>query len=176
MTSPGDGIPDVVVPVYRAADLGVTILAAVHGRTGETLWTVSGANAGGSQGTVALANLDPSDASMEVVYVDRNRALVVLDGETTAELARFANATSATTYGNPSIHDMDGDARRRDRARRAGLRLHGIRRHLHALVTRWNASACASRARRTSGRREPGRRPTARDRVRRGRLRPRRHA
>ncbi|MCB9630957.1 MAG: VCBS repeat-containing protein [Sandaracinus sp.] len=113
----------------------------MHGRTGETLWTVSGANAGGSQGTVALANLDPSDASMEVVYVDRNRAFVVLDGETTAELARFANATSAT-YGNPSIHDMDGDGvaeivlggRVFDFTESGGT---------FTLVTRWNASACS---------------------------------
>lgn len=106
----GDGIPDVVVPAYRGSDLDVTILAAIHGRTGETLWSVSGTNAGGSQGSVALANLDPSDDSLEVVYVARDRALVVLDGETTTQLARFPSA-SPTQYGNPSVHDIDRDGR-----------------------------------------------------------------
>ena len=106
----GDGIPDVVVPVYRADELDVTILVAIHGRTGETLWTVSGTNAAGSQGSVALANLDPSDDSLEVIYLARDRALVVLDGETTTQLARFATATGAS-YGNPSVHDLDRDGR-----------------------------------------------------------------
>lgn len=104
----GDGIPDVVVPVYAGSSLTNTVLVAIHGRTGETLWTVTGTNACTSQGTPALANLDPSDDALEIVYLANDLALVVLDGDGTTQLARFPSATTAP-HGAPSVHDLDRD-------------------------------------------------------------------
>lgn len=104
----GDGIPDVVVPVYAGASLTTSLLVAIHGRTGETLWTASGTTRGAtSQTAVALANLEPSDDALEVVYLTRNGALVVLDGDGTRELARFA--ATGLTEASPSVHDLDRD-------------------------------------------------------------------
>ncbi|MBN8615736.1 MAG: hypothetical protein J0L92_34390 [Deltaproteobacteria bacterium] len=104
----GDGIADVVVAAYAGNDLDSSILAAIHGRTGATLWTVSGTNGSTSQSAAAVADLDPSDPGLEVVYLTRGAALVVLDGETTTELARLAAATTAG-HADPSIHDLDRD-------------------------------------------------------------------
>jgi hypothetical protein len=104
----GDGIPDIVVPVYAGGSMGTSILVAIHGGTGETLWTVPAPNGGGAQAAPAVANLDPSDDSLEIAYVTNDKALVVLDGATTAELARFPAATTAT-YAAPAIHDLDRD-------------------------------------------------------------------
>lgn len=106
----GDGIPDVVVAAYAGTSLDTSILAAIHGRTGETLWTVSGANAPNSQTAVALANLDPSDDSLEVVLLTGASVLAVLDGVTPTQLATFPAASTAT-IGSPSIHDLDRDGR-----------------------------------------------------------------
>ncbi len=104
----GDGIPDVLVAVYAGSSLDNSILVAIHGRTGETLFTVSGTAGCTSQGTPALANLDPSDDALEIAYLDRARGLVVLDGDGTTELARFPTA-SAAAQALPSIHDIDRD-------------------------------------------------------------------
>jgi hypothetical protein len=104
----GDGIPDVIVSVYRGSSLDTTILAAIHGRTGETLFTRSGAAQANSQGSAALANLEPSDDALEIVYLAAGRTLIVLDGDGTTELATFPAAGSGT-YGSASIHDIDRD-------------------------------------------------------------------
>ncbi len=104
----GDGVPDVIVSPYAGATLGSTILVAIDGRAGTTLWTRSSPNGGNSQGTAALADLDPSDAALEIAYVTTARALVILDGDGTTELARVAAATSIN-YASPSIHDLDRD-------------------------------------------------------------------
>lgn len=104
----GDGIPDVVVPAYTGSDLNNTVLVAIHGRTGETLWTVSGADTCTSQTAVALANLDPSSDALEVVYLTPSKTLIVLSGDGSTVLARFASATTAS-HASPSIHDLDGD-------------------------------------------------------------------
>ena len=64
----GDGIPDVVVPVYAGSSLTTTVLVALHGRTGETLWTIDGTDRPGEFDMVALDNFDPTDAALEVVY------------------------------------------------------------------------------------------------------------
>ncbi|HJK90310.1 MAG TPA: VCBS repeat-containing protein, partial [Polyangiaceae bacterium LLY-WYZ-15_(1-7)] len=104
----GDGIPDVVVPVYRSSSLGDTVLVAIHGRTGETLWAAEGSLAAGSQSTPAVANLDPSDEALEVVAYTNGDDLVVLDGDGMTELARVVDA-AGPNYGNPSVHDLEGD-------------------------------------------------------------------
>ncbi|MBX7194390.1 MAG: hypothetical protein K1X94_20210 [Sandaracinaceae bacterium] len=104
----GDGIPDVVVAAYAGSSLTDSILVAIHGRTGETLWTI-GASAGStSQTASAVANLDPSDDGLEVIYMSTDAALVVVDGTTNTELARLPLATS-TAYASPSVHDLDRD-------------------------------------------------------------------
>ncbi len=106
----GDGIPDVLVSVYAGTSLTNTVFVAIHGGTGETLWTVSGTSACTSQGAPALANLDPTDDALEIAYVGRDAALVVLDGDGTTQLARFPSATAAGgAYAAPSIHDLDRD-------------------------------------------------------------------
>jgi hypothetical protein len=104
----GDGIPDVVVSAYAGSSLDTSILVAIHGRTGETLWTVSGTEGCTSQTAVAVADLDASDPALEVVYLTRGAALVVLDGDGTTVLARFASATTAG-HASPSVHDLDRD-------------------------------------------------------------------
>ncbi|MCZ7679987.1 MAG: hypothetical protein M5U28_14980 [Sandaracinaceae bacterium] len=106
----GDGIPDVLVSVYAGTSLTNTVFVAIHGGTGETLWTVTGTSACTSQGAPALANLDPTDDALEIAYVGRDAALVVLDGDGTTQLARFPSATAAASaYAAPSIHDLDRD-------------------------------------------------------------------
>lgn len=106
----GDGIPDVVVPAYAGSSLGNTVMVAIHGGTGETLWVVSGTDACTSEGAPALANLDPSDDALEIAYVARSADLIVLDGDGTTELARFPSATTAiSAYAAVSIHDLDRD-------------------------------------------------------------------
>lgn len=105
----GDGIPDIVTSVYTGASMDSdTVLVAVDGATAETLWYVSGADGANSQGSPALANLDPSDEALEIIYYARSHALIVLDGDGTTELARFPSALSVT-HASPSVHDLDRD-------------------------------------------------------------------
>jgi hypothetical protein len=104
----GDGIPDVIVPAYAGSSLAESILVAIHGGTGETLFHVDGVDGAGTQSSPALANLDPSDDALEIAYVTRDVALVVLDGDGTTELARLAAVTSGD-HASPSIHDLDRD-------------------------------------------------------------------
>jgi hypothetical protein len=105
-----DGVPEVIIPAYAGADLNNAALVAIDGRTGETIWSVTGADGGTSQGSPALANLDGSDDALEIAYVSDGAALIVLDGDGTSVLARFAAATTAG-HASPSIHDLDLDGR-----------------------------------------------------------------
>ena len=103
----GDGVPDVVTPVYTGASLNTTILVAIDGRLGTTLWYVEGSAAPTSQSSPALANLEPSDDALELVFVDGNHNLVVLDGDGSTTLASVA--TSGVSHAKPSVHDLDRD-------------------------------------------------------------------
>ncbi|UJR86334.1 FG-GAP repeat domain-containing protein [Sandaracinus amylolyticus] len=112
----GDGVPDVVVAVYGVPVEGGgdpvngdTVLVAIHGGTGALLWSVGPTDGPQPHSVAALANLDPSDDALEVVYKLRSSGLRVLDGDGTAELARITTGSAASSRSGPSIADMDHD-------------------------------------------------------------------
>lgn len=105
----GDGIPDVVVPVYSAASLTTTVLVAIHGRTGETLWTIGGADRPAEVDTVLLANFDPADPALEIAYRTSANAIRIVDGDGTTELGRRTSGSSTTARSMPTAADLDAD-------------------------------------------------------------------
>ncbi len=105
----GDGIPDVVVPVYRG-DLAASVLVALSGRGGTLLWVISGSNAPQPLSSAALGDFDPSDEALEIVYKRTNGGLRVVDGDGMTELATLTTGSaSGTMTGGPSLADMDHD-------------------------------------------------------------------
>lgn len=103
----GDGIPDVVVPVYSNSSGARTVLVALSGDTGELLWHVPHGDLGPRWlMSVALGNLDPSDDALEIVYHSRAAGLVVLDGDGVTVLASAAGTAGNTS---PSLADLDHD-------------------------------------------------------------------
>ena len=106
----GDGIPDVIVPVYAGSNLDNAVLVAIHGGTGETLWTISGTGEPESLATAAIGNLDPADEALEIVYRLDSTGLRVVDGDGVTELARQTTGSGATTrVVSPALADMDHD-------------------------------------------------------------------
>lgn len=107
----GDGVPDVVVPVYTGSSGASTVLVALDGGTGNRLWYVPPGD-GSPRWTamVALGNLDPSDEALEIVYQTRREGLVVLDGDGSTVLAQFSQGSVDTgTVVSPALADLDGD-------------------------------------------------------------------
>src|SRR6185503_14696064 len=107
----GDGIPEVVVAAYSDESLNDTMLFALDGADGSVQWVIGpGEDAPGAISAVALANLDTSDASLEVVYRVQDDALRVISGDDLEELARLETGSAATTSAiAPAIADMDQD-------------------------------------------------------------------
>jgi len=107
----GDGVPDVVVAAYAGTNLGDTMLFALNGDDGTVFWVIEpGADAPGGLSAVALANLDTSDDSLEVVYRVDGDGLRVISGDDLTELARLEVGSAATTSAiAPAIADMDQD-------------------------------------------------------------------
>jgi hypothetical protein len=106
----GDGVPDVVVPVYGSSDSD-TILVALDGRTGALLFS-SGPGVTSPQfvSMVALGNLDPSDDALEIVYRTQSNGILVLDGDGSTILAQVTTGSGATVGRvSPSLADMDHD-------------------------------------------------------------------
>lgn len=108
----GDGVPDVVVPVYAGSSSTNTVLVALDGSDGTLLWSTGSSAAEGPQwiSMVALGNLEPSDDALEIVYRTRASELVVLDGDGTTVLARLTSGSGATAgFVSVSLADMDHD-------------------------------------------------------------------
>lgn len=108
----GDGVPEVVVPVYAGSSSLNTILVALDGRTGVLLWSVGSNDVDEPNwlSMVALGNLDTSDSALEIVYRSENDGLIVLDGDGTTVLARLTTGSGGTTNAiSPSLADMDHD-------------------------------------------------------------------
>ena len=105
----GDGIPDVVVPVYAGSSLTTTLLVAIHGRTGETLWTIGGADRPANVDTVLIADFDPSDDALEIAYRTSASAIRIVDGDGVTELGRRTTGSSATSRASAAAADLDAD-------------------------------------------------------------------
>jgi len=107
----GDGVPDVVVPVYTGASGATTVLVAIDGGTGTLHWSVGpGTDEPQWTAMVALGDLDPSDDALEIVYRTQDDGLVVLDGDGTTVLARSTTGSGSTTgIISPTLADLDGD-------------------------------------------------------------------
>ncbi|MEM9195008.1 MAG: VCBS repeat-containing protein [Myxococcota bacterium] len=103
----GDGIPDVVVPAYSSG--GNAALVAVNGNDGTTLWAIAGADRPDWIGVAALADFDPTDAALEVVYPLDSNGIRIVDGDGTTELARRTTGGVAVTRSAPAIADINAD-------------------------------------------------------------------
>jgi hypothetical protein len=105
----GDGMPDVVVPVYTGADVNDAVLVALDGATGVEHWVVSAlADEPESRAAVALANFD-ADPALEIVYHLDAGGYRLLDGNGASELARRNSGTAMAGYQSPAVVDLDAD-------------------------------------------------------------------
>ncbi|HJK97835.1 MAG TPA: VCBS repeat-containing protein [Polyangiaceae bacterium LLY-WYZ-14_1] len=129
----GDGIPDVVVPVYRTDALDNGILVGLNGRPdssdGELLFYVDGADRPQGVSPVALGNLD-GDPALEVVYRVRSGGVRIVDidmsepdlgaraktvpvrddaGEPTGDLQFRNSGFGMSVRGAPALADLNQD-------------------------------------------------------------------
>lgn len=103
----GDGVPDVVVQVYRGTAWSTAVLVALSGDDGHVLWTVGrGADAPDGEG-IALADFDPSDPAAEIAYRLDTGGVRLLDGDGVTELGRRADL--AAQRGTLEVADVNGD-------------------------------------------------------------------
>ena len=105
----GDGVPDVVVPVYTGGTTSDTILVALDGASGTLLWSITGADRPDWITSVGLANFDPSDVALEVFYRLHTGGYRIVDGDGTTEIARRTTGGSASGRASPSIADLNAD-------------------------------------------------------------------
>ena len=104
----GDGVPDVIVTAYAATN--DTILVALDGRTGVPHWRIGPGTADDADwiSTPVVANFDPSDDALEILYWLENDGIRVVDGDGVTEIARRADAGGAGRAA-PTVADFDGD-------------------------------------------------------------------
>lgn len=105
----GDGIPDVIVPAYAGASLGTTVLVAIHGRTGATLWSIGPPNHPADVDTVLLANFDPSDDALEIAYRLNGGGYRIVDGDGIREIGRRTTGSAAGARSSASAADLNAD-------------------------------------------------------------------
>ncbi|MBX3272349.1 MAG: VCBS repeat-containing protein [Sandaracinaceae bacterium] len=105
----GDGVPDVVVPVYYSSASADTVLVALDGASGALLWAIGGADRPDWIASAGLANFDPSDDALEVFYRLHAGGYRVVDGDGTTQLARRTTGGGAAGRSSPSIADLNGD-------------------------------------------------------------------
>lgn len=103
----GDGIPDVIVPVYTGSSLGDGILVALSGDSGALLWLIGGADAPMAQTPAAVGNFD-ADPALEVVYELDSDGFRIVDGDGLTELGRRTTDVVGS-HTAPSIVDVQGD-------------------------------------------------------------------
>lgn len=114
----GDGVPDVVVPVYAGENLwSDTLLVALDGRTGDLLWRV-GPTLGPCSTMVALADFDPSDDALEIAYsvCTGTGGIRVIDGSGTpssppTQLGYRASGAVSGVRISPTVADLNADGR-----------------------------------------------------------------
>lgn len=113
----GDGIPDVVVPVYNgdvaswsSADV---VLVALSGRpadadpeNGEVLWILDDPKP--IDEMVALADID-GDSVMEIIYHAPNQGLIIIDGDVTPPQIKLERSDINLTRISPSVADLNQD-------------------------------------------------------------------
>lgn len=101
----GDGVPDVVVPVYAGTDFRAPVLVALSGDDGRVLVLIDRTGTMDSEG-VAIANFDPADAALEIAYRQDGGGLRIVDGDGVTELARRA---TSDTRGTVEVVDWNHD-------------------------------------------------------------------
>lgn len=106
----GDDIPDVVITAYAGSSLSAVALVALTGESGELLFSIPPGADGPKLEGIALANLDPSDEALEVVYRLASGGLRIVDGDGTTEVARRDIAAHADARGSVELADLNGDA------------------------------------------------------------------
>ena len=104
----GDGVPDVIATAYAATN--DTIMVALDGRTGVPHWRIGPGTADDADwiSSPAVANFDPSDDALEVLYWLETDGLRLVDGDGTTELAVRADAGGGGRAA-PTIADLNGD-------------------------------------------------------------------
>lgn len=112
----GDGIPDVVVPMYHEpldqfdnnrVD-GDAVLVALSGDTGKQLFAIGGSYAPTPQAAVALANFD-DDAALEIIYRRAAGGIRLIKGDGATILADRTAGGSMTDLSTPSLVDINAD-------------------------------------------------------------------
>jgi len=84
----GDGVPDVVVPVYRGTDWDNPVIVGLSGDDGRLLFTIPRATGLSPEGEgIALANFDPGDPALELVYRLDAGGIRMMDGDGVTELS-----------------------------------------------------------------------------------------
>jgi len=83
----GDGVPDVVVPVYSGTNFREPVMVALSGADGSELFLIDRAGRMDSEG-IALANFDDSDDALEIAYRMDGGGLRIVDGDGRTELAQ----------------------------------------------------------------------------------------
>ncbi len=84
----GDGVPDVVVPVYTGTTWDNPIIVGLSGDSGDVLFVIDRTPGFEPEGEgIALANFDTTDAALELVYRLDAGGIRMMDGDGTTELA-----------------------------------------------------------------------------------------
>lgn len=100
----GDGIPDVLVPVYAGTSWTTPVIVALSGDTGAVLFTIDRSVAPPDGEGIALANFD-DDEALEFVYRVDGGGIRMMDGDGT-EIAR---RTGSDVRGTIELADFDQD-------------------------------------------------------------------
>lgn len=102
----GDGIPDVVVPVYAGTAWQTPVIVGLSGDTGAVLFTIDRTDAPPDSEGVALANFDAADEALELVYRIDGGGVRMMDGDGVTEIGRRAGSN---VRGNVEVADFDQD-------------------------------------------------------------------
>lgn len=108
----GDGVPDVIVTAYTGSSSTDTIMVALDGATGVPHWRIGPGSADDPDwiSVPVVANFDPSDDALEILYHLESDGLRIVDGDGVTELGRREmGSAGAAVRAAPSVADLDGD-------------------------------------------------------------------
>ena len=102
----GDGIPDVLVPVYAGTAWNDPIIVGLSGDDGRVLFTVPRTTHAPEGEGIAVADFDPTDDALEFVYRIDTGGVRMMDGDGTTELAVRIGLNERGTL---EVADMNAD-------------------------------------------------------------------
>lgn len=105
----GDGVPDVIAIAYATGR--DTIMVALDGGTGRPHWVIGPDSEQDPEwgGVPVVANFDPSDDALEVLYWLESGGIRLVDGDGVTELGLRTDAGGGIGRSAPSVADLNAD-------------------------------------------------------------------